>query len=73
MITTNSETMISAQDPSSSPLQSSRPAVTEEAEETIFNISASPSNSGCSSDNNDSVEVNEEHQVDGTYAKSTIR
>jgi hypothetical protein len=47
--------------------------VTEEAEETIFNISASPSNSGCSSDNNDSVEVIEEHQVDGTYAKSTIR
>jgi hypothetical protein len=72
--TTSCETVISVEDPSSSPTTSSirssskpaatAPVITEEA--TIFDISSSNTISqNCSSD--------EEHQVDGTYAKATIR
>jgi hypothetical protein len=71
--TTSCETVISVEDPSSSPTTSSirssskpiaAPVITEEA--TIFDISSlNTISQNCSSD--------EEHQVDGTYAKATIR
>ena len=69
---TTCDTVISVEDPSSSPTTSSirssnGPApmiITEEA--TIFDISSNSLSQNCS--DND-----EEHQVDGTYPKSTIR
>lgn len=67
---TTCETVISIEDSSSSSpsatLRSSRVATTEEA--TIFDIS-----SNTLSSHNISDEEEEEHQVDGTYSKSTIR
>ncbi len=67
---TTCETVISVEDSSSSPnatLRSSKvTTVTEEA--TIFDISSNTLSSHSITD-----EEEEEHQVDGTYSKSTIR